>query len=154
MKITRAILFLCCLSLLLGCDTPANNGADDETPAALIITNDKGNGAGEYIERIKILSTDEDMEKQRLGIGESNDNYNNDGDATIYREIETSISRGSSKTLEIAAGKYYVKITIYRGSFLGWLHCQSRSFSISEGQTLNLTYDYIEGEGMGLSVVE
>jgi hypothetical protein len=147
---TAALLFASLV--LLGCDTPTD--ADAEIPAVLVIENDADNGAGEYIEWIKILSTSEDREKQRLGIGQFNDNYRNDGDADLYREIESAISRGASKTLEIAAGKYFVKITVYRGSFLGWLHCQSKSFSISKGQTLNLVYDYKDGEGMGLSLVE
>jgi hypothetical protein len=113
-------------------------------PAALIIKNDNGNGAGEYIKNVKILRTGEPVEKALLGIGQNNENYNNDGESPLYLQSATNTGRGSFLTFNVPADTYYIKVSLYRGGFLGWLHCQSESFTIDDGEVVTLTYAYIE----------
>jgi len=127
-------------------------------PATLIVKGGDGIGGGESIISVKILTTTEDTQMEFLGIGQYNENFINDGNDAIFSHTSTSLSRGNSRTFMVPGGKYVAKISVYRGSFLGWLHCKSDSFTIENGGIGTLTYDYLEypnGEsraGLGLQL--
>ncbi|MDR0553290.1 MAG: hypothetical protein LBG76_00620 [Treponema sp.] len=124
-------------------------------PASLFVKGEDM-GGGEEIIRVKILSTSEDVEKAILGIGQVNAAFDNDGDAALYNLAATSIRGNLSEKFRLPAGKYFVKASIYRGSFIGWLHLRSESFTVDNGDIVTVTYDYIEYEPgtyrMGLAV--
>ena len=125
-------------------------------PATLIVKGGENIGAGENVMAVKILITTEDTQMEFLGIGPSNANFNNDGNDAVFSHTSTNFGRGNSQTFRVPGGKYAVKISVYRGSFLGWLHCKSESFTIENGGIGTLTYDVFEnsaGErGMGLGL--
>jgi len=129
-------------------------------PATLIVKGGEGIGAGEYIIAVKILTTTEDTQMTFLGIGQNNENFNNDGNDAVFSHASTNFGRGRSQTFKVPGGKYAVKISVYRGSFLGWLHCKSDSFTIENEGIGILTYDYLEypsGEtraGLGLKLTD
>ena len=128
-------------------------------PAVLIVKGGEGIGAGENVIAVKILTTTEDTQMEALGIGQYNDNFNNDGNDVVFSYTSTNFGRGASQSFKVPGGKYVVKISVYRGSFLGWLHCKSASFTIENGGIGTLTYDYLEypnGEtraGLGLKLI-
>jgi hypothetical protein len=113
-------------------------------PATLIVKGGDGIGAGEYVIAVKILSVTEDTQMEFLGIGQYNENFNNDGNNAVFSHATTNFGRGKSESFRVPRGKYAVKISVYRGSFLGWLHCKSDSFIIENGGIGTLTYDYVE----------
>jgi len=113
-------------------------------PATLIVKGGEGIGAGEYVIAVKILTATEDSQMEFLGIGQYNENFINDGKDAVFFQASTNFGRGSSETFKVPGGKYTVKISVYRGSFLGWLHCKSASFIIENGDIGVLTYDYLE----------
>jgi hypothetical protein len=110
-------------------------------PAALIIKGGDEIGGGEYIIAVKINSTTEDTQMEGLGIGQYNENFVNDGNDVPFSYASTNLGRGRSQTFMVPGGKYAVKISIYRGSFLGWRHYKSQSFTIENGGIGTLTYD-------------
>ncbi|MDR1637437.1 MAG: hypothetical protein LBR93_08865 [Treponema sp.] len=103
---------------------------------------------GEAIERVKILITEEDMEKKHLGRFQSCEAYDDDGEATVYLEAAPSASWGTTRGWTLPPGKYCVKISVY-SSFWGWYHYQSASFIVANGDPVNLKYT-----GSSVDIVE
>jgi len=121
-------------------------------PAALIVKSGDGIGGGESIISVKILTTTEDTQMELLGIGQYNANFNDDGNDAVFSHTSTSLSRGNSRTFRVPGGKYVVKTSIYRGSFVGWMHLKSDSFTIENGGVGILTFDYDPGAGLRLQL--